>query len=86
MKEKEFFENRADLLPDSDPVSDNTCDHCEDPLLFAMQDKYHQFSLGLFTILQCLKIAENEGVIPLLPPDWWWSVESRYQQNLHLLE
>ncbi|MGL4209598.1 MAG: XRE family transcriptional regulator, partial [Candidatus Adiutrix sp.] len=78
------LKNRA--TSDKNVISHNDCEKCDDPLLFAMQDKTHQFSIGLFTILKCLKIAEKEGALPRLPPDWWWSLENRYHLNLYLIE
>jgi hypothetical protein len=84
MTHNEVLKNRA-TMPDKEAQAfEGEC--CTDPLIFAMRDNNHQFSMGLFTILQCLKIAENNGAIPELPPEWWWAVESRYQQHLHLLE
>lgn len=63
-------------------VQEKTCNHCDDPLLFAMKDNYHEFSMGLFTVLQCLKLAETEGHVPLLPDDWWIQLAIRYDLNL----
>jgi hypothetical protein len=56
-------------------------DCCSDPLLFAMRDNHHQFSMGLFTILQCLRVAEKEGHVPPLPEGWWTSVEYSYGEH-----
>lgn len=83
---KETFENRADLLPGGDPVSDNICDHCDDPLLFAMRDNHHQFAIGLFTILNCLKLAEEDGAVPKLPDEWWIDLVNRYRLDFYKLE
>ena len=86
MDEKKVFENRAGLSSEDSSITDNSCEHCDEPLLFAMQDNYHQFSMGLFTVLNCLKLAEADGAVPKLPPDWWISLANRYQQNFHKLE
>lgn len=73
MNEKEIFKNRAEN--DKCRFSDVTnCDTCNETLVFAMKDNYHEFSVGLRTILQCLSIAEKEGYVPPLPPEWWWSI------------
>lgn len=56
-------------------------DCCADPLLFAMRDKYHEFTMGLFTVLQCLRLAEKAGHIPPLPMGWWASVEYTYGEH-----
>lgn len=86
MSKNEFLDNRADLLPSGNSVSDNTCDHCDDPLLFAMRDNHHDFSIGLFTVLNCLKLAENEGAVPKLPDDWWIDLANQYRLKFHKLE
>lgn len=59
-----------------------TCDRCDDPLLFAMRDNYHEFSMGLLTILQCLSLAEKEGYVPSLPEAWWVQLAVRYNLRL----
>ena len=79
MDTRKIFETRATLQPGQAAV-ENDCERCGDPLIFAMQDRQHQFSLGLVTVLQCLRVAEQEGFVPALPPEWWWAVESRYNQ------
>lgn len=78
---KTCMENEASTIQNGDcdiQSQDNTCDYCNDPLLFAMQDNFHKFSIGLFTILQCLKLAEDEGHVPHLPEDWWIQLANRY--------
>ena len=50
----------------------------EGEIVFALQDRYHQFSMELSTILQCLRMAEQEGGVPRLPSDWWIQVARRY--------
>ncbi len=81
-----ILSNRADLSADGDAVTNNACDCCDDPLLFAMRDNYHDFSIGLFTILNCLKLAEREGVVPKLPDEWWIDLHNQYRLNFHKLE
>ncbi|WP_415713372.1 XRE family transcriptional regulator [Maridesulfovibrio sp.] len=54
------------------------CDECGEELVFSMQDNYHQFALGLRTVLYCLRVAETEGNIPPLPEDWWLDVDFRH--------
>ena len=46
--------------------------------IFAMKDKYHEFSIGLRTILDCLELAEQEGAVPKLSEEWWIQVQNRY--------
>lgn len=67
MDTRKNFENRA-ALHAGRAASENDCERCGDPLIFAMQDRQHQFSLGLVTVLQCLRVAEREGFVPALPP------------------
>ena len=64
---------------------DNPSTCCDDPVFFAMRDNYHEFSMGLFTILECLKLAENRGYVPKISEDWWTEIAIRYHQDLHLL-
>jgi hypothetical protein len=72
----ETFKNRAKML--SDKPEHVTCDFCPNPLVFAMRDNYHDFSIDLLTVLRCLKIAESEHVIPELPNDWWIHIKQAY--------
>jgi hypothetical protein len=71
-REAEIYQNRA--VPEDSPQScqDVTdCPCCLEELVFAMKDNYHQFSIGLSTILSCLAIAEKKGYVPKLPYEWW---------------
>lgn len=63
-------------------VTEQNADCCFDPVLFAMKDRHHHFSIGLLTILECLKFAEDEGHVPPLPPQWWIDIDVRYNLNL----
>lgn len=78
---KTCMENEASTIQNGDchiQSQDNNCDYCNESMLFAMQDNFHKFSIGLFTILQCLKLAEDEGHVPHLPEDWWVQLANRY--------
>ena len=57
----------------SEDVTNN--DEIYDNLIFAMKDKTHNFTIGLDTIIECLKIAEDEGCVPKLPERWWNEVK-----------
>lgn len=60
MKNKEIYETRAQLQNGVDVAQDCTdFECCREELVFAMQDNAHQFSLGLYTVL-------NKGSIPKL--------------------
>ena len=77
MENKEIFENRAKL---NAPKADiNNCDNCDNPVVFALKDNYHTFSLDLITVLKCLKMAEQENVIPELPGEWWNTIKITYK-------
>lgn len=59
MDTRKIFENRATLQAGR-AASENDCERCGDPLIFAMQDRQHQFSLGLVTVLQCLALPSGK--------------------------
>ncbi len=74
MKSDEIYFNRA-KIEENNPAQDCTeCDCCNEELVFAMKDKYHEFSIGLTTILRCLAIAQQEGYVPKISDDWWNSL------------
>lgn len=78
-REVDIYQNRAAPEEGSDACRDVTdCEDCLEELVFAMKDKHHEFSIGLSTILYCLAIAEKEGYVPRLPPEWWEQVRSYY--------
>jgi hypothetical protein len=72
------FRNESGTITAKEKFSD--C--CADPLLFAMRDKHHEFFMGLITILQCLRVAEENGHVPHLPEDWWVQLAVRYNLRL----
>lgn len=75
MSHNKILANRADYVVGP---SQTLTDCCDDPILFAMEDKKHTFSMGLFTILKCLRIAEQEGYVPNLPEEWWYNIRLNY--------
>lgn len=75
LEHKKILENEAIF---NNEHNSSHCENCSNPLLFGMEDKYHKFSLGLLTILDCLRVAEKEGYIPPLSDDWWLSVHKQY--------
>lgn len=80
LSQGESFENRAMPVPVADGIAaqEHICDNCSEPLLFAMRDKHHEFSLGLLTVLQCLELAEKEAYVPPLPQGWWLQIRRTY--------
>ena len=73
MDHEAILDNRAALASADQDFSVN-----EEEMVFALQDRHHKFSMGLPTILQCLRMAEREGGVPKLPKDWWIQVARRY--------
>ncbi|MEG2106764.1 MAG: hypothetical protein RRY79_08285 [Clostridia bacterium] len=69
MNNKKVYGNRAEFLREKHHDVSG-CENCDESMVFAMQDNYHEFSLGLRTILKCLEIEEKEGYVPKLPPEW----------------
>ena len=67
LEQKEIFENRVTY---QNKATENQCPNCDEPLVFALKDKYHEFSMGLSTVLQLLLVAEKEGYVPKLPDEW----------------
>ncbi|WP_414041274.1 hypothetical protein ACJU26_04125 [Acidithiobacillus sp. M4-SHS-6] len=74
MDHEAVLDNRASL--DGTGVQDSS--ENEEEMVFALQDRHHRFSMGLSTVLQCLRMAEQEGGVPHLPSDWWIQVARRY--------
>lgn len=73
--DKIFF-NRAEAY-DSEKMA---CANCGERLVFAMRDGHgNEFSVGLTTILQCLKQAEIEEYVPKLPNEWWRNILTVYE-------
>lgn len=68
MDKKKSYENRTVLQDCSE------CECCHEELVFAMKDKYHEFSLGLSTVLECVAIAEANGYLPEIDKTWWHMV------------
>lgn len=72
-----LLENEAKLC--NDEIEDHTdCQECGEDYLFKMKDNFHEFSIGLKTILSCLAMAEKEGAVPKIPYEWWWLINGRY--------
>ena len=73
-----IYKNRAKAQTAADGkllTKDTTlCENCDEVLAFAMRDNFHEFSIGLSTILECLQIAEKEGYVPPLPDEWWFKL------------
>ena len=77
LNSNEIFQNRA-LLENSSAVFENDCEHCYEPLVFALKNNDTEFSVGLFTILNCLQLAEKNGDVPAISRDWWITIQQKY--------
>ena len=72
MDHSEILKNRSRI--EKENCEEVLCPECDELYVFGMQDKHHTFSLGLSTVLQCVAIAEKNGVVPPLPAQWWTQV------------
>lgn len=79
MTENEIYQNRAEVKQNGsgqvEGIDHTLCPACEETMVFAMRDKYHEFSIGLSTVLECLRAAEAEGYVPPLPAEWWFAIQ-----------
>lgn len=83
MNHDEILINRVKFDQDGhDLAAENHCECCGEPLLFALQDKEHQFSMGITTVLQCLRLAEQRGFVPKLSMQWWFDVKKNYRVEI----
>ena len=69
--------NRAQWT--NEPPQTSYCDSCSNHLLFAMRDNHHEFTLGITTLLECLRAAADQGAVPPLPDGWWNTVQNHYK-------
>lgn len=72
--------NRAELTGEVEKLH---CDNCSEEYLFFLKDAFHEFSLGLVDILECLRFAEEQGAVPNLPPEWWININKRFPNFLN---
>lgn len=76
------LENRAQA--NLATLNEHKCPICQEELIFEMKDKHHDFSLGLVTVLQCLRLAEENGYVPKLPTEWWVQVHLCYEHSFRM--
>ncbi|HBT96969.1 MAG TPA: hypothetical protein DEB25_04705 [Desulfobulbaceae bacterium] len=74
------LENPAHRTDEPPQAGNGQC--CNNQLLFAMRDNYHEFTLGITTILECLLSAVEHGAVPELPDGWWSEVMNHYHLNI----
>ena len=72
------FNNRAKYTNEHECKTHN-CEFCSEPIVFALaSEKGESFSVGLTTILNCLKIAQEQGHIPKIAPSFWMQMANSY--------
>lgn len=89
MSNKEMLKKQADdflenLAINTGEALVEPCINCNETIYFALKDKDRGFSLGLITILECLRFAEEQGEVPELPNDWWISIINKYKLKYKL--
>lgn len=83
-KQQTILKNRAKLKEQSPTEGNGQC--CDNYLTFALKDNYHEFSLGITTVLECLLVAESTGDIPELPDEWKIQIINHYRLNVPSLK
>lgn len=74
------FENPARIDQGKEPLIKTDYEHpCSEPVLFAMKDQHHEFSMGLSVILNSLRLAEKTGYVPPLDETWWRAIHAQYE-------
>ena len=73
------MKNKA-VLKENEIVEHTDCEECLEDYIFLMKDNYHEFEIGLRTILACLAFAEKEGAVPPIDSEWWCAVRSSYPE------
>lgn len=49
-----------------------------DPVLFEIGRGNNRVTVGLESVINCLKFAEAEDMLPQLPTEWWNKVKEQY--------
>lgn len=76
MNHESILDNRATRTDEAPKKSH--CEVCDEMLVFGLKDRHHTFSLGLTTVLECLRAAEQSGYVPPLSTGWWVSLDQMY--------
>lgn len=71
----------ANRIPERAEFDENVDlgDH-DELLIFHLKVKNIGFTIGLSDILACLKFAEQEGLVPKLPIEWWCQMYGFYPE------
>lgn len=75
MNNELIFNNRASVINEENL----TCDNCHEHTIFFLKDNYHEFSMGLSTVLECVMFAIRKGDLPKLPDTWLDLIDSQYR-------
>ena len=75
---KDSFYNRAKLKS----IEEVHCENCSERVVFILKDNFHEFSLGLSTVLNCLAFAVKNGDLPKLPQHWASMIDDIYGSKL----
>ena len=73
-------------LSENAAIDHTDCEECMEDFLFKMRDTKHEFFIGLSTILRCLRIAEDECLVPKINDEWWIAVINRYGSSFEYKE
>jgi hypothetical protein len=47
---------------------------------FVLQDNSHTMLMPLETLLRCLREAEKQGEVPVIPEEWWTLLNCKYPE------
>lgn len=53
-------------------------DCCDSSTMFILDNGKDQFAVNIEVILRCLKFAEEQGKVPLIPGDWWTKIGNNF--------
>ncbi|MCL1996840.1 MAG: hypothetical protein FWG63_11585 [Defluviitaleaceae bacterium] len=77
---KNTFDKRAKFINTHDCKS-HDCEICSEPIIFALStENGENFSIGLTTVLECLRIAQEQGHVPDIDEEteFWCKMVGRY--------
>ena len=61
---------------------DGVCEDCGVPAVFALKCGDQHFPLDLITVLQCLKMASDNGLVAPLPDKWWHETINHFNADV----
>lgn len=82
MKEKEYTAKTTGDVDVIVSASSNT----NESVWFHMQDSAHKFKIGLGDIVSAINFAEDQGLVPELPDDWWLAMSVQYPEYFEYVE